>query len=157
QDLEKWRAGEAVSAWREPLMVTGRRWLGRNATLVAAGSVGGGAAAPLCGVTAFFLGANAGGRAAREGEAAGERIAEIQSEENKKRLDIAARDFYFDRISRADREWWSNHDERAEQLLDECAADLRQWEWYHLKRRCRGGLFSLKGHTAEVWAVAFSP
>jgi WD40 repeat protein/serine/threonine protein kinase len=35
-DVEHWLADEPVSAWREPWLVTARRWLGRHRTLVTA-------------------------------------------------------------------------------------------------------------------------
>jgi WD40 repeat protein len=37
-DLERWLAGEPVSAWREPWTLRARRWLGRHRTLVTAGA-----------------------------------------------------------------------------------------------------------------------
>jgi serine/threonine-protein kinase len=37
EDVERWLADEPVSAWREPLVVRARRWLGRHRTRVAAG------------------------------------------------------------------------------------------------------------------------
>jgi tetratricopeptide (TPR) repeat protein len=39
-DLEKWLAGEAVSAYREPLIDQCRRWFGRHRTFVSATAVG---------------------------------------------------------------------------------------------------------------------
>jgi serine/threonine-protein kinase len=39
-DLERWLAGEPVSAWREPWPIRARRWLARHRTLVAAAAVG---------------------------------------------------------------------------------------------------------------------
>jgi serine/threonine protein kinase len=39
---------------------------------------------------------------------------------------------YYQRIALADREWSANNLGRMEQLLDECPADLRGWEWHYL-------------------------
>jgi WD40 repeat protein/serine/threonine protein kinase len=56
-------------------------------------------------------------------------------------------------VALADREWQEGNVPRAEELLDQCQAGLRRWEWYYLKRRCRGALLTLAGGDA----VAFSP
>ena len=41
--------------------------------------------------------------------------------------------------------------------LDSVEPAQRGWEWYYLKRRATGGLFTLSGHTNIVTSVAFSP
>jgi WD40 repeat protein/serine/threonine protein kinase/Flp pilus assembly protein TadD len=64
---------------------------------------------------------------------------------------------YFRRIARADLEWWNNNVGRADQILDECPAEYRHWEWRCLKRLCHSDLVTLAGHTQPVHAVAFSP
>src|SRR5262249_51801645 len=46
---------------------------------------------------------------------------------------------------------------RAEELLDECPARRRGWEWRYLKAARDRGPLRLRGHTREVRAVAFSP
>ena len=50
----------------------------------------------------------------------------------------------------------------SEELLDAYApgtplADLRSFEWYHLKRRLHGERLTLVGHRGEVYAVTFTP
>ena len=60
-------------------------------------------------------------------------------------------------VSLADRELLANHGERAEQLLDDCPADLRSWEWYYLKHKCHLELRRLQGHSGAVLFVVFSP
>jgi WD40 repeat protein/serine/threonine protein kinase/Flp pilus assembly protein TadD len=69
----------------------------------------------------------------------------------------AERSLYFQSIARADLEWWNNNVDRADQILDECPAEYRDWEWRHLKRLCHADLLTLRGHTDEVLGVAFSP
>src|SRR5205823_9457736 len=51
------------------------------------------------------------------------------------------------------------HVDRAEQVLGECPAELRQWEWHYLKRLCHTArtVPTLRDHTEGVAAVAFSP
>jgi WD40 repeat protein len=83
--------------------------------------------------------------------------ADQRRQEAENALEEARRSLYFNRIAFAEREWMSNHFVRAEELLDACPLDLRQWEWYYLKRRCHAELLTCRGHTGGVNAVAFSP
>ena len=69
---------------------------------------------------------------------------------------------YFSRIGQAELAWRSNDVDRADQLLDACVprigrADPRGWEWHYLKRLCHADLFTLRGHSAWVNGVAYSP
>jgi WD40 repeat protein/tRNA A-37 threonylcarbamoyl transferase component Bud32 len=64
---------------------------------------------------------------------------------------------YVHRIGLAHREWLANNVGRAEQILEECPADLRNWEWRYLRRLCRAEQLTFRGHAGEVTAVAFSP
>jgi eukaryotic-like serine/threonine-protein kinase len=63
---------------------------------------------------------------------------------------------YFHRIALAHRELSRDNLGRAQDLLDECPEDLRQWEWYYLKRLCRVEPVVLTD-TAQLNCVAFSP
>ena len=67
------------------------------------------------------------------------------------------RSLYFQRIARADLEWWACNVGRADQLLGECPAEYRHWEWHYLKRLCHAELRALHGHTQAIRGVAFSP
>src|SRR5207244_2676353 len=69
----------------------------------------------------------------------------------------AVTQLYFSRVALADREWFTNQVTRAEETLDACPLELRDWEWHYLKRRCRAALLTLRGHARMVRAVAFSP
>src|SRR5262249_51116975 len=64
---------------------------------------------------------------------------------------------YFQRIALAERELAANHGARAEELLDQCRADQRGWEWHFLKRRIHEEPLALPGHTKVVKGLAFSP
>src|SRR5262249_39974673 len=62
--------------------------------------------------------------------------------EAKARLQVEAdatkkleRNLYFTHIPLAEREQAVANWGRAEELLDDCPAQLRDWEWYYLKRR----------------------
>jgi WD40 repeat protein/serine/threonine protein kinase len=63
---------------------------------------------------------------------------------------------YYQRIALADREWSANNLGRMEQLLEECPADLRGWEWHYLKRLRYKTLPPLR-HDSMVLSLAFSP
>jgi WD40 repeat protein len=64
---------------------------------------------------------------------------------------------YHHRVVLAHREWLASNVGRASQLLDECRTDLRDWEWRYVRRLCDNDLLTLRGHTASVVSVAFSP
>jgi serine/threonine protein kinase len=61
------------------------------------------------------------------------------------------------RIAAADRAWWIGRVDRAEEILDECPANQRHFEWYYLKRLCHKELRTLSADSAPVWCVAINP
>jgi WD40 repeat protein/serine/threonine protein kinase len=63
---------------------------------------------------------------------------------------------YYQRIALAEREWSANNLGRVEQLLDDCPADLRGWEWHYLKGLRLESIPPLR-HSAAVFSTAFSP
>jgi WD40 repeat protein/serine/threonine protein kinase len=63
---------------------------------------------------------------------------------------------YFHHIARASAGWREGNLVGVEQLLDECPAERRNWEWYYLKRLCHGDLFTIPG-TGLLTRLAFSP
>lgn len=46
---------------------------------------------------------------------------------------------------------------RVEQILDECPAELRRWEWHYLKRQCHLERLMFRDHVSSVQRVTFSP
>lgn len=97
-------------------------------------------------------------------EAWARRLAELLREEaqDAQLAERAAREnseiaLYHHRVVLAHREWLAANVGRAAQLLDECRADLRDWEWRYVRRLCDNDLHTLRGHTAPVVGVAFSP
>jgi len=64
---------------------------------------------------------------------------------------------YFSAVARADLEFRANNIIAAEQALEGCDPDLRAWEWRYVKALCQAPLFSFKGASGVVTAVAFSP
>jgi WD40 repeat protein len=63
---------------------------------------------------------------------------------------------YFSDIFVADRELLADNLGRARKVLDDCPPDLRQWEWYYLRRLCRVEPVILRV-PAGVNSVAFRP
>lgn len=72
-------------------------------------------------------------------------------------LEREQRALYFQRIALAAREIEALNVGRAEELLEECPATLRGWEWHYLKRRCRQEPFTLREHPGMTPEVAVSP
>jgi WD40 repeat protein/serine/threonine protein kinase len=72
-------------------------------------------------------------------------------------LDREQRALYFHRIALAEREVEARNIGRAEELLDECPAPRRGWEWHYLKRRCRQEPLTFREHPGWVLSVAVSP
>jgi eukaryotic-like serine/threonine-protein kinase len=64
---------------------------------------------------------------------------------------------YRQNVQLADRELAAENIGRAEELLDECPAALRGWEWHYLKRRHYREPVTFRGHGDWVSGVAFSP
>src|SRR5262249_52268431 len=64
---------------------------------------------------------------------------------------------YYNRIGRADRALAVNNVGRAEQLLDECPPERRQWEWHFLKRLCHAAPVAFRDNWHSVESAAFSP
>ncbi len=85
-------------------------------------------------------------RRATEAEAAARREAEA-----------TRRALYFNQIALAHRTYLDGDAFRADELLDACSRDLRQWEWYYLKETCDPKAIRLVGHRDDVRAVAISP
>jgi WD40 repeat protein len=60
-------------------------------------------------------------------------------------------------IAQAENAWRDGRLDEAERLLDGCAPELRDWEWHHLRRRCRPSDRVLAGHEGAVTSLAWRP
>jgi WD40 repeat protein/serine/threonine protein kinase len=158
-DIERWLADEPVSAYRErwgPRLARSTRrhkpWVAGAAALLATAMVALAVSTVLI-ETAREAEATARGRESdqrRQAEAA--RRAEAQARRQ------AEAQLYLSNVALAGREWRASNTARVEELLNECAPDLRHWEWHYLKRQGRAGRRTLGGpHFGRVTAVAFSP
>jgi WD40 repeat protein len=74
----------------------------------------------------------------------------------KQALERERQNSYYQRIALAEREWSANNLTRVEQLLEECPADLRGWEWRYLKRLRLEDFPELR-HPSAVFSAVFSP
>ena len=63
---------------------------------------------------------------------------------------------YFQRVALAEREWSANNFKRAEELMNLCPTDLRDWEWNYVKR-LRGKQMSPRRHDNAVSDCAVNP
>jgi WD40 repeat protein len=64
---------------------------------------------------------------------------------------------YFSRIRQAEGYVALGQPDRAEEVLEECPRELRQWEWHYLWRRCHRKPITLWGHRSPIKAVQYSP
>jgi WD40 repeat protein len=69
---------------------------------------------------------------------------------------LAESTLYINRVMRAQFEWQSNEVARAEQLLEECAETMRNWEWYYVKWQCHTEQLRLQGKEDGYSKVVFS-
>jgi WD40 repeat protein len=99
----------------------------------------------------------------READAAGTRAENARAGEERQRhqaeaaLHEANVNLYFNHIALADREWHAGNAGRAEELLDACPDDFRDWEWRYLKRLCHSDLLTVGSLGGGQCAPAYSP
>jgi eukaryotic-like serine/threonine-protein kinase len=99
----------------------------------------------------------------READAARTRAEDARAgeEQQRRQAEDALREahvnLYFNHIALADREWRAGNAGRAEELLDACPADLREWEWHYLRRLCHSDLLTIGPPVGGYCAIAYSP
>ena len=71
--------------------------------------------------------------------------------------EMALRQEYYAKISLAQDRINELAFDQAHELLESCPIELRNWEWGRLSLLCHPALMTLKGHSAYVTCVAFSP
>ncbi len=146
-DLRRFQAGEPIVARPVGSLERGWRWCRRNpilAGLMAAAAtllVLAAGSASVVAIQYRLFARQAEERAATEAQA-------------KKVLETH---LYDHRIALAHREVSADNLGRAQQLLEECGPDLRQWEWYYLKRLCQVEPKILRGNRKGIYSIAFSP
>jgi hypothetical protein len=159
EDLDRWANGEPILARPAPAWEKGWKWAKRHpaaAALLAtcALAIGGGVAglavsnariaekqretdAALQERTAALIKSDeslAGEQKARAETLAALRKVKEEQARTEAALAAERRAAYLSDIALAANEWAGNRPIRAAQLLDGCPADLRGWEWHHLRR-----------------------
>ena len=91
-----------------------------------------------------------------------ETIAKQEKETAVRQRDEAERNLYAAHIRLAAQDWEQGqitrlHETLGSHLPTPGRDDLRGWEWYCLLARCHDDLLTMRGHTAEVFSVAWSP
>jgi WD40 repeat protein/serine/threonine protein kinase/tetratricopeptide (TPR) repeat protein len=146
EDLRRFLADRPIRARRASSLEKVARWCRRNPavsglTAVLAASLLAGA-----GISAYF--------AIR---------ADWKAAEADKNAAEAEANLYIVRMNLAQVAWANADIGRVDYLLEfyrhptPGQKNLRGWEWYYLERLCHADLRTLKGHTAAVVSVAFSP
>ena len=94
-----------------------------------------------------------------EGEQKAE-AARLVAEQNEqlavRRAEETRRSLYFSSIALADAMRRRNQSRQAEETLDRCPPDLRNWEWHYLRRQCDHSIRTMD-QQAAVSSVAVSP
>jgi WD40 repeat protein len=160
EDLERWRAGEPILARPAGTLERTVKWARRrpaSAALTALLAMG-----ILAGIGSLIWSWQDAEAAKREqtvraAQEAEERRAESaradQEASAKRRLALK---LYFKNIALARLEFADNNLSRANELLSECDADLRGWEWHFLDRYFHPEFMTLRQHTTGVVSLAFS-
>jgi WD40 repeat protein len=168
EDLQRFQNGEPILARPVGRIERGRRWCRRN-PLVAA------LAAGVILSLLFGMGFVLYFAAQAQSEAALAKRNEKKATENEKKATenehkalaekaLSERRLYDAEINMGYQAWKDSRIAVARELLQRQvprnadAADYRDFEWYYLQRLCQlSDLHALKGHSAGVWKVAYSP
>jgi WD40 repeat protein/serine/threonine protein kinase len=146
-DLRRFLEDKPIHARRPTLRQRAARWSRRHRTIVWAATA---ALAVSLGTVIVAL-AVSNVAISREKKQAEEALRAEQAALERERQTA-----YFHRISLAHHYWLANDVSRAQQLLQECPAPLRHWEWHYLERLCHPELRTL-GVADRVIDVQYSP
>jgi len=135
-DLRRWQDREPIKARPIGTLERLSKWARRRPAL---------AAAYLLGGVVLLLGGLGGGAAWlwQRAEGALKTVDNLrqQAEQDRDRISDLQKQVlhgnYLLRVAMAEHEWAANRGPRAEQLLDDCPAEFRHWEWHYLDRLCR--------------------
>ncbi|MFO0866612.1 MAG: protein kinase [Gemmataceae bacterium] len=158
-DLHRFRHGFPVDARPVGMLTRGRMWARRNVLatllgvlLVATAVVGFAAVVWQWRETVHERDANAALAISEKREhdrAEGEKFKAEQALAEEQRAN------YHRGIVLADKEYWADHIDACQHVLNSCPPKLRGWEWSFLKRRCNRQVALLTGHEAGINAVAY--
>ncbi len=160
-DIERYLADEPVQACPPSAWYRLRKFARRNKAVLATGAVVAAAVAVALASLAAAVSVLAANNAEVKAEHRQTKEAlDREKEANEALLQAIGREqlaSYFQRIALAERELEARNVGRAEELLEECPAELRGWEWHYLKRRCREEPVVFRGHAGRVTSMAVSP
>ena len=153
QEIERWLADEPVACYREPAPARLARWGRRHKPVVA-----GAAALLLTAVAALSAGIVLVGHEQRKTETQ-RREAVYQRKLVSEKAESLRRRDAVNRVNLAYREYLDDNVALADQLLDGCPSDLKEWEWEYAHRLGHSELKTFRGSSQgqDVWSVAFSP
>jgi WD40 repeat protein/serine/threonine protein kinase len=164
-EIEHWLADEPVSVLREPITVRLTRWGRRHRTL--ATGIGVLLIATVIGL-AIATALIRGEQLRTQGERLRAEISLVETkrqrriaedhalEANRRTEDLRRRD-YINRVNLAHGEVLDDNIAQAEDLLEGCPADLRNWEWDYVRRLCHMERLTYRGHFENVRCLAISP
>jgi serine/threonine protein kinase len=165
EDLRAFAEGRPVKARPANVIDRGFLWVRRRPAIAALLFVC--FLTAIGALTAYLIGARQSAAALEDVDTMQARATAAESREAGLRKDLAEakkhedRYAYFHRIVLADRDLRDADAARARQLLNECAADLRNWEWHYLdykgQRLPAADHLSLAGPTDPVVCLAYSP
>jgi WD40 repeat protein/tRNA A-37 threonylcarbamoyl transferase component Bud32 len=160
QDLGRWLAGEPITA--RPVGKAERLWRWCRRNPLAAAWAGTAALVLLVGTavaSVLWLRAAENARKAQQHA----ELADLAAEDAREQKRLSDRSAYAARIYQAYQAWKNGQIAVVEQSLeslDPQASEepaLCRFEWHYLKRLCQLELRTLRGHSASVWAAAYSP
>jgi WD40 repeat protein/serine/threonine protein kinase len=152
REVQHWLADEPVEAYPEPAVVRLRRWARHHPAVVAAST-----ALLLTGIIAVAVGQSVlNAERTRAAEARAQAVTDLDEARNRFQADQEAR-LYRHQIALAERTLAAHNPKRAIDLLNACPAAFKDWEWHCLNRLCQGERPLLRGHTATIQVVGFSP
>jgi WD40 repeat protein len=154
-DLARWHRGEPVVARPVGRVERSWRWARRNPAVASLTATT--ATTLLLGAAAATLFAVDARKARARAEVEEEKAKGLarKEKEQREKAEVERHGFQMTAALQA----WRRHDvATAEALLDEVSPGFqRTWEYRHLRSLCRRKALTLKGHTARVSSVAYSP
>jgi WD40 repeat protein/HEAT repeat protein len=181
-DLDRWANGEPILARPAPTAEKVLKWARRNPVVAGlSAAVVLAVAAGLAGVTAQWLRAetalrdrtaalgleqkargetgDALAQVKQEQEHTQNALTQVKEEQARTKAALAAERHaaYLSDIALAASEWAGNRPLRAAQLLDDCSADLRGWEWHHLQRVAHAAEREFPDVRAVTMLFGFTP
>jgi eukaryotic-like serine/threonine-protein kinase len=160
-DLRRYMDGEPVQACPPSAWYRFRKFAGRNtAALATAATLAAGvlvAVGSLASAVSVLAASNAEVKAEQKQTKDALDREKQTNDALARALDREQLATYFQRIALAEREVEARNVGRAEELLEECPAPRRGWEWHYLKRRCRQEPLTYREHPGWVLSVAVSP